>query len=122
MGIPHANTVHMSHQGLSGTSVGPHTQSLSRFILHGAAGAVGGKTGTGRGFLSFFASQPHEQKTQLDQGGQYGHVGMSTVVRDARSQQLLGIVNFEGPREYSVGFLLSAKVVGRSEKNSVKNS
>ena len=25
MYIPHANTVHMSHQGLSGTSVGPHT-------------------------------------------------------------------------------------------------
>ena len=23
--IPHANTVHMSHQGLSGTSVGAHT-------------------------------------------------------------------------------------------------
>ena len=76
----------MSHQGLSGTSVGPHTQSLSRFILHGAAGAVGGKTGTGRGFLSFFASQPHEQNTQLDQGGQYGHVGMSTGVRGARGQ------------------------------------
>ena len=29
--ITHANTVHMSHQGLSGTSVGPHTTFLSRF-------------------------------------------------------------------------------------------
>ena len=28
---PHANTVHMSHQGLSGTSVGTHTTFLSRF-------------------------------------------------------------------------------------------
>ena len=28
--IPHANTVHMSHQGLSGTSVGPHTTFLSQ--------------------------------------------------------------------------------------------
>ena len=26
----HANTVHMSHQGLSGTSVGPHTSFLSQ--------------------------------------------------------------------------------------------
>ena len=50
----------------------------------------------------FCISQPHEQNTQLDQGGQYGHVGMSTVVRGARSQKSLGIVSFEGPREYSV--------------------
>ena len=26
----HANTVHMSHQGLSGTSVGPHISLLSQ--------------------------------------------------------------------------------------------
>ena len=31
MYIPHANTVHMSHQGLSGTSVGPHTTFLLPF-------------------------------------------------------------------------------------------
>ena len=38
MYTPHANTVHMNHQGLSGTSTGPHATFLSRFILHDAAG------------------------------------------------------------------------------------
>ena len=30
MYITHANTVYMSHQGLSGTSIGPHTTFLSQ--------------------------------------------------------------------------------------------
>ena len=38
MYIPHANTVHMSHQGLSGTSVGPRTTFLLRFQDPGAVG------------------------------------------------------------------------------------
>ena len=38
MYVPHANTVHMSHQGLSGTSVGPRTTFLLRFQDPGAAG------------------------------------------------------------------------------------
>ena len=40
MYIPHANTVHMSHQGLSGTSVGPRTTFMIRFQDPGAVGAA----------------------------------------------------------------------------------
>ena len=39
--ITHANTVHMSRQGLSGTSVGPHTSFLSRFHNSATAGRKG---------------------------------------------------------------------------------
>ena len=41
MGIIHANMVHMSHQGLSGTSVGTHPTYLSCLISHDAAGHPG---------------------------------------------------------------------------------